>query len=278
MRINSNHEPYWDVIKRIITESDVVVEVLDARLIELSRNSEVESLIKEIGRPLIYAVNKSDLVSKKSLKKQLENIKGNIVFMSKEDSKSSRILLFEIKKAFRKTGKRIIPEKDQYDPKPEYREAKADIVVGILGYPNVGKSSIINKLCHKGKVKVSKKAGTTHGIQWVKLTDKIKLIDSPGVIPLKKDDEIRYSLISAKNPDKIKDPESVAYAIINLFIKNNIIPLEKFYHINIQDTDQTAILEQISNKKGHLLKGGIPDENRTYIQLIRDWQNGKLNL
>lgn len=60
-------QPYWDLIKRVVIESDVVLEVLDARLIELSRNEEVERLIKEIKRPVIFVVNKSDLVSKRAL-------------------------------------------------------------------------------------------------------------------------------------------------------------------------------------------------------------------
>ena len=60
-------EPYWDLIRRIVTESDLVLEVLDARLIELSRNEQVEEIVEEIGRPLIFVVNKSDLVNKNKL-------------------------------------------------------------------------------------------------------------------------------------------------------------------------------------------------------------------
>ena len=61
-------EPYWDLIRRIITESDLVLEILDARLVELSRNEKVEELIEEVGKPVIFVVNKSDLVSRESLK------------------------------------------------------------------------------------------------------------------------------------------------------------------------------------------------------------------
>ena len=60
----SHHEPYWDLIKRIITESDLVLEVLDSRLVELSRNEQVEELIEQVGRPVIFVVNKCDLVDK----------------------------------------------------------------------------------------------------------------------------------------------------------------------------------------------------------------------
>ena len=77
-------EPYWDLIKRIIIESDLVLEILDARLVELSRNEEVERLIKEIKRPVIFVVNKSDLVSKQSIRGQIDKLsqEGVVVFLS----------------------------------------------------------------------------------------------------------------------------------------------------------------------------------------------------
>ena len=265
-------EPYWDLIKRIITESDLVLEILDARLVELSRNEEVEKLIEDIGRPVLFVVNKSDLVSRKSLKFQVKKLreKGEVVFVSSKRSRDARILLYAIKKVFRKYGKRkkdfsqnflssIKTKSGKY-----IREAKGEIIVGVLGYPNVGKSSIINALAHKKKVKVSKKAGATHGIHWVKATNEIKLIDSPGVIPLKKnaentssinlnskgyvDDEIRYGLIGAKDV-KLKNPELVAIALIKLFSKVNKNGFEKFYGVIIGGNVENVLIE-IGKKKG----------------------------
>jgi len=270
-------EPYWDAIKRIIIESDVVLHILDARLVKLSKNEEVERLVKEIGRPMIYVVNKSDLISKQGLKKQMLDMdfKEETVFVSGKNTKSVRILLASIKKNFEKYGKRQTIFTQE---KLKYREAQADIVVGVLGYPNVGKSSIINALSHKGKVKVSKKAGTTHGVQWVRASKQIKLIDSPGVIPLKKDDEARYGLIGARDVDKIKDKDIVAMKLIELFIKNNKSAFEKFYDIEIKNNDFYEIIEEIGLKKGHLKKKGVIDENRTYSMIIRDWQTGKLRI
>ena len=272
-------EPYWDVVRRIIEESDLVLEVVDARLVGLSRNEEVEKLIEEIGRPVIYVINKSDLVSSKSLKKQVANLKkkGDVVFISTKTKGSTKVLLYAIKKAFSKGGKRPVKERLVGDPKPEYREARGDIVVGVLGYPNVGKSSIINVLSHKKKVKVSKKAGTTHGIHWVRANKEIKLIDSPGVIPLQVEDELRYALIGARNPEKLKDAEKVAGALIKLFGKNNPKSFEKLYGVEIKGEIE-KVLEEISKKKGHLLKKGKLDVNRTAMVIVRDWQNGKLRL
>lgn len=301
---NTNIEPYWDLIKRIITESDIVLEVIDARLVELSRNEEVEKLIEEVGRPVIYVVNKSDLVNKEKLKEQIKPLEDegkNIVFVSDKNKMSYKILLYNIRKLFSECGKREMTERHVGDPKQRFREAKADIVVGILGYPNVGKSSIINGLTHKKKMKVSKKAGTTHGIHWIKLDDEMKLIDSPGVIPLKNDtrkrvfpvspnskehqkfvdDEIRYGLIGAKDSARLKNPEVVANAVIKLFMKDNPRAFEKHFDISIdegEENDFYSIIDKIGNRRRYLLKGNRIDENRVCQDIIRDWQQGSLRL
>jgi len=289
MATRGGHEPYWDLIKRIITESDLVLEILDARLVEVSRNKEVEKLIEEIGRPMIFVINKSDLVSSQSLKKQVQDLKkkGEVVFVSSKNPKTVKVLLYIIKKVFNKFGKREKVIRGKYDPKPKYREALGEIVVGVLGYPNVGKSSVINALAHKKKVKVSKKSGTTHGVHWIKATSEIKLIDSPGVIPLKKQDEIRYGLIGAKDTEALKDPELVAHAIVKLFLKYGKKKFEEFYKISVNSNDVEKresekgvenIIESIGFKKGFLIKGGRVDENRVVSLIVRDWQQGRLRL
>jgi len=273
-------EPYWDLIKRIITESDLVMEILDARLVELSRNEEVEKLVKEINRPIIFVVNKSDLVSKDSIKNQIENMKNEreVVYVSAKNKRARKLLYYTIKKVFKQHGKRAPIILGRYDKKPEHREARADIVVGVLGYPNTGKSSIINLLAHKQKAKVSKKPGTTHGIHWIKATDEIKLIDSPGVIPLKKDDELRYGLIGARDTEKLHNPEIVASAVIKLFLRNNKRAFESFYGIEIKSKEPSEILSNLAEQKSHLLKAGNLDLYRTSSMIVRDWQQGKLRL
>ena len=307
-KIKSHHEPYWDLVKRIITESDVVLEVLDARLVELSRNEEVERLIKEVGRPLIFVINKSDLTDKKKLNKIVEelNKKGEVVFLSAKEKGSWKILLGRIRQVFAKHGKREKVERGKFAPKEKYREAIGEMVVGVLGYPNVGKSSIINQLAHKKKIQVSKKAGTTHGVHWIRASDEIKLIDSPGVIPLKKDDEVRYALIGARNADRLKEPDVVADAVIDMFWRTDRGALAKFYDIDLKDVseyeeevdkevvgkdgkielkkekrmraDSYDVLSKVAERKRYLLKGGLLDINRAAVLVITDWQHGKLNL
>jgi len=278
---DTDFEPYWDLVKRIINESDIVLEVLDSRVVELSRNEDVEKLVEEIDRPLIYVVNKSDLVSKESLNSQIKNLKekGEVVYVSTKMRGGTKVLLYTIKKVFKKYGKRYESLKDPSNSyKSKFRETKADIVVGVLGYPNVGKSSIINSLAHRKKVKVGKKAGTTHGIHWIRINPFIKLIDSPGVIPLKKDDEIRYGLIGAKDTERLRHPDVVAHALIKLFLQNDIKKLEKHYDVKFESDDVYEIVNKIAERRRFFLKGGELDENKVAALILKDWQTGSLRL
>jgi ribosome biogenesis GTPase A len=283
-------EPYWDLIKEIIRESDIVLEVLDARSVEISRNSEIERLIKNAGVPRIFVINKIDLVGKRELekdievlKREIENFENNnsVVFVSNRKTKTIKILIAKIKQMFKKYGKRRSFVENPLIKRP-FREAKADIVIGVIGYPNVGKSSIINSLCFKKKAKVSSKAGTTHGVHWLSAGDKIKLIDTPGVIPLERIDESKLAMIASKNPEKLKEPDVAAAKIIELFIKNNnIAKIEEFYNIKVSEENLEnpyAIIEEIAKKKNILKKHGLPDEDRMSIDILRVWQKGKLRL
>ena len=278
----TNIIPYWELIKRIIVESDVVLEILDARMIGASRNEEVEKLIKEIKRPVIYVVNKSDLVKRDDLRADLDIFdKEKVVFVSNRDKASYKILIYTIRKEFKKYGKRILPTDDGTTEGYKFRIPNADIVVGVLGYPNVGKSSVINGLAHKKKAKVSKKAGTTHGMHWIRVSDDIKIIDSPGVIPLQADDDLRYGLIGARDIEKIRDIDTVAYGIIKMFMSKNKNAFEKHFNISIDDgeeEDVDSIIQKIGEKKGYLQKGGVVDENRAFTNIIKDWQDGKLRM
>lgn len=277
-------EAYWDLVEQIIRESDVVLEILDARLVEFSRNPKLEELIKKIDRPRIFVINKIDLVSdRRKLEIEADKLKqcdkSDIIYVTIKDRKSIKILLGKIKQVFHKYGKR-----KNYAPSPmmerPYREARGDVIVGIVGYPNVGKSTIINGLTFKSKVKVSRTAGTTHGVHWINASDGIKFIDTPGVIPLEKPDDTRLGLIAAKNPERIKEPVLLAFKIIEMFIKDNKVDnLKRFYNLEIgEEQDPDTIIDKIAVKRNFVLKKGVADEHRAALIIISDWQTGKLKL
>jgi len=238
-------EPYWDQIEQIVRESDVVLEILDARSVSLSRNEQLEEIITRVGRPRILVVNKIDLISMRDLEIAVGRVldsrraeKDSVVYFTNRNKKTVRNLLSKIRQVFAKYGKRESYAKNPILEKP-YREARGDIIVGVVGYPNVGKSSVINALAFKKKAPVSSKAGTTHGIHWIAAgKTEIKLIDTPGVIPLKRNEEAELGLIAARNPEKMKDPEVAAGKIIEQFIQENRTKrLEEFYKLKFTEED-----------------------------------------
>jgi ribosome biogenesis GTPase A len=284
-------EPYWDLVKQIIRESDIVLEILDARAVALSRNEQLEKLLKEEGRPRIFVINKADLATRGELEiaadvlmKGRDISKEYVVYFSNKNRAAARNLLGRIRQIFSKHGKR--PDFEEVIKpliKKPYREAKGDIVVGVVGYPNVGKSCVINALSFKKKAKVSSTAGTTHGIHWISAgNSEIKLIDTPGVIPLTHMEEANLGFIAAKNPERLKEPEITAAKVIEHFQKEKkLANIEKLYNFKVDEENLAnpyAILEQLSLAKKHLKKGGTADEKRTAIMLVKDWQIGKLKL
>jgi hypothetical protein len=254
---STDMKPYWQVIQNIINDSSIVLEILDARMPELSRNEEIEQIVKNSGKKLILILNKADLVSENNLRKRLKILKKQyptFVISNTQKLGTKRLREYLIAQA----------------------KNKEKFKVGILGYPNTGKSSVINSITMKRKAKVTSTAGTTHGQQWINFTNNMQIIDSPGVIPLKEYDEVRYALIGSRNTDKIKDLELVAHEIIKLF--DDKTPIEKLYNVKIITKNPDEIINQIGIKKGFLKKGGVVNAGRTAIQIIRDWQSGKLRM
>lgn len=245
---------FWSIVQHVIREADLVVFVLDARMPELSRNARLEELIRGENRQLFSVFTKSDLLSPEvaaSLKQQYPEA----FFVSG----TRNIGLKKLKTQLLIEGKRLGREK----PK-----------VGVVGYPNVGKSALINALAHRARARVSPKAGTTRGVQFVR-AGSLKILDTPGVIPYE-DKEDRLGMIAAKNPEKLKDPEKVALEIIALFLKQGSMALSKQYSIETTHSEPYDILLRIGKHRGFLKRGGEVDEMKTALTIVRDWQRGKL--
>jgi hypothetical protein len=164
--------------------------------------------------------------------------------------------------------------------KIEARKINKDkVYIGVVGYPNTGKSSIINLLRGSSAARVSSEAGFTKGIQKVKITDQILLIDTPGVIPLSEDSNIKeqdlfkHALINSRTWDKIKNPE----VIINDLMQKYPGVLEKFYNVESEE-DSDILIEELGKKKNFLLKKNEVDSDRTSRLIIKDFQEGKIKV
>ena len=167
---------------------DAVIEVLDARLPISSSYDNISGLLN--GKPRFLLLNKSDLVDRNELKKFIDYLKKkNATDVIPTDAKHSKDLNAIIKKAVELSEPRI----QAIMAKGLLRRPARIMVVGM---PNVGKSSIINKLTRSSKTKIGAKAGVTRQQQWVRINPQLELLDTPGIIPMKQEDQERAKEIS----------------------------------------------------------------------------------
>jgi len=238
---------FWRTVNEVIKQSDIILEVIDARFPELTRNIEIEDKIK--GKHLVIVVNKCDLVEKSTMEDYAKKYKG-VIFVSAKDRLGTTIL-----------KKKIIG-----------LAKKPQNIVGIVGYPNTGKSSIINSLAGRRAAKTSPQSGFTKGKQLIKMTRSVSLLDTPGVLPYKEKDEIKHALTSSKDFTRIKDPDIVALELIELKKER----IKKHYQIDCDDSED--IFEQIGIKLKKLKKAGEIDEKATAYAILKDWQHGKIKV
>ena len=253
---NLHKKEFPDMVNGVIASSDIILEVLDSRFIRESRNIELEEKIKNLGKKIIYVLNKADLASGEQIKKQIEE-QGLMpyVIVSCRKRRGSQILRNRIK---------IEASRSNF---PETR-------VGVVGYPNVGKSSIINLLTGRPSTKTAFEAGFTRGIQRIKLSAHIFIIDTPGVIPKKEAGEsgfAKHVKIGSRNYDKVHDPEFVVASIMIEFPR----VFEKFYKLRVKG-DADLLIEKLGRKKSFLSKGNEVDVDRTARFLLKEWQEGKM--
>ncbi|MEM4605499.1 MAG: GTPase [Candidatus Pacearchaeota archaeon] len=258
--IDKQREKYPDLVNKVIEISDVVLEILDARFPEETRNKEIEEKIKSMGKRLIFVLNKCDLIDTKNASLP-EDIRP-YVFVSCKKRWGSRIL------------RNLIKDEIKYRNK-KFKRAQ----VGIIGYPNTGKSSLINFLTGKPAAKTAQEAGFTKGIQKVRLSSNILLLDTPGVIPLEKysnDDPIlikHHALVGARNYDKVKNPDFIVQDLLEKHSKE----VCDFYKVE-ETKSADEFLDNLGRKKNFLVKGGEVDIDRTARLVLKDWQEGNFVL
>ena len=242
---------FWKIVNMVINDADVILLVLDARLVEQTRNIEIEANVKRAGKPLIYVLTKCDLVSKEEAEKWKKTLKP-CVFVSSKDYSGMNLL-----------RKRVFIESKK-------SEVKGNIKVGVLGYPNVGKSSLINALKGKNSAPASSSSGQTKGVMKVRSRGRI-FLDTPGVLPYMEKDAIKQGITGTIDFNKAKDPDLIIMEII----EQNPGKIESFYGVEEKE-DKEETIEDIAIKYHLLVKGGKPDTTRTARKILKDWQTGKI--
>lgn len=263
-------------IKNNLKLIDIVVEVLDARIPMSSRNTLVDELVKDKKRIII--LNKSDLADKievENWKKYFENKNFSCILTNANKSENIVKLVNEIKKQ----GKVIYDEKyknKSVNIKPIYR-------VLIIGIPNVGKSTIINKIANRNAVLASNKPGVTRKNQWIRVGNDIELLDTPGLLmPNLSENNAGVKLALTGNiKQEILDNEELACDGIKVLLNEGYSNLlTQHYKIEEEDLelDYYDILEKIGRKRGCIISGGNVDMSRAANVFLDDIKNGKIGL
>ena len=245
------------LLKQIIEISDIILEILDARFPKEMRNKEIEKLVEKKGKKIIYVLNKSDLTLKRDKRFNPR------VFVSCKNKKGVNELRNKIKQEASK-----IKDLGDYNR----------VQVGVIGYPNTGKSSLINLLIGRNSAKTASEAGFTKGIQKLRLSEDILLLDSPGVIPTNEysmTNQEKISLhakVGGRSYTQVKNPELV----LNEIVKSNRKDLENFYKLKFKNAED--LIEKIGKKKGFLKKGGEVNSDRAARDMLKDWQSGNIKV
>lgn len=274
---------------KILEMADIIVEVLDARDPESCRCREAEKLISasKTEKKIILVLNKIDLVPLPIVyawKRELEKEYACVLFKANTQSQNANFgenklyqnsvnrnpeLVNDMLKSTKSLGTHKLMELiKNYSREGSIKKA---VTVGVIGYPNVGKSSIINSLKRKRAAAVSSKAGFTKSLQEVEIDSKLKIIDSPGVI-LSKDDEPILVLRNQINASEVKDPVTPIGAILDRTPKKTLMGLYRIANFD----DAQSFLYNVAVAKGKFKKGGIADLEAAARVVIGDWNNGKM--
>ena len=254
-------------LKEKLNLVDVVIEVRDARIPLSSSYSNIKKLLGE--KPRLLLLNKADLVNKDELKKWVAYLKettGCPVIVT--DAKGAKDLPLVIKTAVELSEPRI----QALMAKGLLRRAARAMVVGM---PNVGKSSVINKLTKSSKTKIGAKAGVTRQQQWVRINPKLELLDTPGIIPTKQDDQLQAAKLAfvSSVSENAYSPEHVAQALLDILSGGKYAQAVK-EHYKVEE----LTLENIAISRSLIIKSESPDTERTAKFVLKDFREGRLGL
>ncbi|MFH0956522.1 MAG: GTPase [Candidatus Aenigmatarchaeota archaeon] len=244
---------FWKTVKATIRDSDMLLLILDARHVKETLNAEIVQKIRGEGKPIIYVVTKADLepnIEKEDLPKPYVIVSTKV-----------------------RSGKSALRERILITAEQRYGK-EANVRVGVLGYPNVGKSSVINMLKGARSAPVSAAAGYTKSEQFIRVHKKILLIDTPGVIPFGEKDKALHAVTGVLDINKLKDPADT----LSKIMERHPGVIESHFGINTSGKIAEDVIEAIAQKKNLIMRGGIPDTARAARMVIAAIQKGKIRL
>lgn len=257
-------------IKESLPLVDAVTEIVDARVPVSSHNPEISEIIS--GKPRIVVLNKCDVADENATKKWIAFFKSQGIPAIAADCKSGKGL-----NLYRPLIKEVLADKiKSYEEKNMQGRALRVMVVGI---PNTGKSSFINRMAGKKRAEVADRPGVTRHNQWFVIGDGIELLDTPGVLWPKFEDPAvgdKLAFIGSVKDD-ILDVESLAVRFLEVMKKDYPERLTERYKItDFEDKEPYEILEMIGRKRGMLISGGEINTERAATTILDEYRAGKL--
>jgi len=246
---------------------DVVIEVLDARLPEGTRNPDFDELFS--GKKRFYVLNKADLADPSVTKKWITYYTGQGIPCAAFSAISSDpgpltnailALAAQMVKRWREKGVNKI------------------VRAMVAGIPNVGKSAVLNRLSQSKKMKEGNKPGVTRGLQWAKVSPYFEVMDTPGILMPKIENEETAARIAAIGSIKLEvlETQSLVFYLIQILTKYSPNLLKKRYNLDSLDQNAHEVLMEICKKRGFLMKGGEFDTERGAKIVLDEFKNGKI--
>ncbi|XP_042907445.1 guanine nucleotide-binding protein-like 3 homolog [Parasteatoda tepidariorum] len=280
-KVNSeNFKSYYKDLKKVVEAADVILQVLDARDPLGSRCPQIEEMVISSGKKLVLVLNKIDLVPRASLEAWLKYLRQElptVAFKASTQSQNtnlsqSKVAAIHINESLKQSS-RCVGASFLMKVLGNYcrsQNIQTLIKVGVVGFPNVGKSSVINSLKRSRSCGVGATAGVTKSVQEVSLDKHIKILDSPGVVFAKDGSATTLALRNVVKVETLKDVITPAEAIIQRADHTQL----RLHYTVPEFTSTHELLCLLAKRMGKFKKGGIPNVEEGARRLINDWNRG----
>lgn len=256
-----------DSIKKSLKLVDLVAEIVDLRIPESSRNPVIDTIIG--NKPHLMILNKKDLADPRENDRWTDYFIRRGYEVLKVDS-----LHENITKDLEKAGRRALAEKFKKDKEKNIENDRIRMM--IVGIPNVGKSTLINRVANKRITKVGNKPGVTRQNQWIKTEGNFELLDTPGILWPKFEDPktgLHLAFIGSIK-DEIMDRQDLAFELLKVLLSQDPKILEDRYEISTEGRTTLEVMEDIAVKRGAIMRGQEIDYERIAIIILDEFRKG----
>ncbi|MBB5172097.1 ribosome biogenesis GTPase YlqF [Texcoconibacillus texcoconensis] len=252
-------------LKRI----DVVIELLDARIPYSSRNPKIDDLVE--NKPRLILLNKADMADKEVTKRWREYYEAQgakTLEINAQDGSGVQHIPDQVNELASDMIEKM--KKKGMNPRP--------VRAMILGIPNVGKSTLINRLAKRKSTKIGDKPGVTKSQQWIKVAKKIELLDTPGILwPKFEEQDVGFRLaLTGAIKEEIFDVQDAVVFLLRYLRSSYPEQLQERYQVSIDSDDIVEWFDEIGKRRGCLVSGGNIDYERTAEVIFRDFRSGRL--